>query len=91
MAKRSVDSAGDLASPWLELVDQGIIEGANGQALATMEYFDHELHYVGFFAVGHGKAAIVTLTTSPEQFESIRAEVVPYLVTLTLHRPRLDR
>lgn len=35
-----------------ELVDQGIIEGANGQTLATMEYSDHELHYVGFFAVG---------------------------------------
>jgi len=70
-----------------ELVDQGIIEGANGQTLATMEYSDHELHYVGFFAVGHGKAAIVTLTASPEQFELISAEVVPYLQTLTLISP----
>ncbi len=70
-----------------ELVDQGIIQGANGQTLATMEYSDNELHYVGFFAVGHGKAAIVTLTTSPEQFELIGADVVPYLVTLTLVGP----
>lgn len=37
---------------------------------------DDELHYVGFFAVGSGKAAVATLTAPPEQFEASWAKLV---------------
>jgi hypothetical protein len=78
----SIDGAPAFISDF-DLLEQSLVEGANGQTLATMEYTGDGLQYLGVFTVSSGQAVVATLTAPPDRFEALREEILPYLLTLT--------
>lgn len=70
-----------------ELIDEGIVTGRN-QQLGMLDYAGvadgSELRFLAFYAVDDGVAVIATFTAEPDQFEILRDEIEPYLLTLVL-------
>ena len=76
----------DLFVDDFNLVNSEIVEGTSGRQLALMDYegeaSERHFHFLSIFAVAGNEAVVVTLTTTPETFDEIRASVEPYLLTL---------
>ena len=73
----------------LEVSEASLIDGDQGQPLAMMEYTAGDLSFLGVFAMtADGQAIVATLSVLHDDYESVRADVLPHLSTLMpLHRP----
>lgn len=72
-----------------DVVDSGIVETSNGQ-VGLIEYAGTprgapgELHFLAVLALGDDAAAVATFTAPTSTFQAHRAEIEPYLFTLTV-------
>ena len=61
----------------------GKVKGLDGSTVATIDYAGDGLRFVAVIAMGDGHAVIATLVAPPAVFEATRAQVMPYLITVT--------
>ena len=74
----------------LTLIEASIVEGANGNQLGLIEYEGvvpgtppgQSLSFLATFDVRDGTAVVATLTALPSNFESLRSEIEPLLMSL---------
>ena len=70
-----------------EVQDSRRETGPNGTELAVLEYSgeagaDRPLRFLAVWTVANGQAVVATFTTTPERYEELRSDVLPYLLTL---------
>ncbi|MEZ5225736.1 MAG: hypothetical protein R2710_03420 [Acidimicrobiales bacterium] len=66
-----------------EVLSSELIDGANGQPLALMEYRAGEQQYLGVFGMTDaGQAIVATLTAPADRYDELKAAVLPALLTL---------
>lgn len=85
----SVESVPRLMSDG-EVIAARTLLGSRGSELAVMEYTGTQnsqaLRFLGVFVVSDGRAVVATLTSLPDAYDQTRAEIEPYLLTLTSSR-----
>ena len=70
-----------------EVQDSRRETGPNGTELAVLEYSgeagaDRPLRFLAVWTVANGQAVVATFTTTPDRYEELRSDVLPYLLTL---------
>jgi hypothetical protein len=81
----SIDG-GDAAISNFALLEEGIVTGPEGQPLAFMTYEGspngQRLGFLGVFALRDEEAVVATFTAPLDEFDELRTEIEPYLLTL---------